>query len=261
MDDLARRELATMLATLRRERRARSGLDARLVPPDKESAYEVAAMVADDLGWPVVGWKIAAAKAEMQRQLRTDSPIYGRVFAPGIVESPATFEHARLVNPIPELEYIAVLGIDLPPRASPYDEGEIADAVAALHVGVEVAECRFTHDAIFPPLAAILADGSGSGTLVRGPAIADWRRRDIAGQEAVLTVDGVARRRGNAGEALDHPLVPLTWLANELSRTGVGMKAGDAISTGTLTGMLKPKKGERHVADFGPFGTVEVCFA
>jgi len=39
-------------------------------------------------------------------------------------------------------------------------------------------------------------------------------------------------------------MVPLTWLTNELSRTGVGMKAGQMISTGTLTGMLAPKPGE-----------------
>mgnify|MGYP003330443373 FL=1 len=55
-------------------------------------------------------------------------------------------------------------------------------------------------------------------------------------------------------------MVPLTWLANELSRTGVGMKAGQMVSTGTLTGMLAPRAGETHVADFGPFGSVSVTF-
>ena len=55
-------------------------------------------------------------------------------------------------------------------------------------------------------------------------------------------------------------MAPLTWLANELSRTGVGMKAGQMISTGTLTGMLAPKPGEAYVADFGPFGAVRVSF-
>ena len=55
-------------------------------------------------------------------------------------------------------------------------------------------------------------------------------------------------------------MVPLTWLANELSRTGVGMKAGQMISTGTLTGMLAPKPGEDYVADFGPFGSVTLRF-
>ena len=51
---------------------------------------------------------------------------------------------------------------------------------------------------------------------------------------------------GVAVVALDHPMVPLTWLANELSRTGIGMKAGQMISTGTLTGMLAPKPGESN---------------
>jgi 2-keto-4-pentenoate hydratase len=53
-------------------------------------------------------------------------------------------------------------------------------------------------------------------------------------------------------------MVPLTWLANELSRTGIGLKAGQMISTGTLTGMLAPKAGETYVSDFGPFGSVTV---
>jgi 2-keto-4-pentenoate hydratase len=30
------------------------------------------------------------------------------------------------------------------------------------------------------------------------------------------------------------------------------------VSTGTLTGMLRPKAGETYVADFGPFGTASV---
>ena len=55
---------------------------------------------------------------------------------------------------------------------------------------------------------------------------------------------------------MEHPLIPVTWLANELSRTGIGLKRGQLISTGTLTGMLVPKKGETYTADFGIFGRV-----
>ena len=47
---------------------------------------------------------------------------------------------------------------------------------------------------------------------------------------------------------------------NELSCTGIGLKAGQFVSTGTLTGMLRPKPGETYVADFGPFGTVEASY-
>lgn len=56
-------------------------------------------------------------------------------------------------------------------------------------------------------------------------------------------------------------MAPLTWLANELSRTGIGMRAGQMISTGTMTGMLRPKAGETYVADFGPFGSVTATYA
>ena len=88
MDHKQQRDLARLLAALRRDGRQQSGLNAALVPPDKDTAYCVARLVEEELGWQVAGWKIAAAKAEMQRDLRTDSPIYGRVFAPGVKLSP-----------------------------------------------------------------------------------------------------------------------------------------------------------------------------
>ena len=90
MDIAAQRELARLLAALRRDGRQQSGLDAALVPPDKATAYRIAGMVAEELGWPVVGWKIAAMKEEMQKALRTDSPIYGRVFFAARDASPVT---------------------------------------------------------------------------------------------------------------------------------------------------------------------------
>lgn len=256
MDVTTQRELAKLLADLRRGGRQQSGLDPRLTPPDPATAYRVAALVEEELGWPVVGWKIAAFKEELQKELRTDAPIYGRVFAPLIKPSPVTFERARLASPIPEVEYQAKLGADLPVREKPYTVEEVSEAVDSLHPGIEMAECRFIHDAAFPPLPAILADGAGSGTLVYGPAIEGWRTRDIASQVVTLTSNGKLRRTGTAAAHIDHPVVPLTWLANELSRTGIGMKAGQMISTGTLTGMLAPKPGETFVADFGPFGSV-----
>lgn len=261
MNQSTQRELARLLATLRREGRQQSGLDQRLVPPDKLTAYRVARMVEEELGWEVGGWKIAAMKEGLQRELRTDSPIYGRVYAPLIKEAPVTVEHARQCSPIPEVEYQAVLGADLPSREAPYSIEEVKEAVASLHPGVELAECRFVHDAAFPSLPAILADGAGSGTIAYGPPIENWRDKDIAGQEVALTCNGTLRRKGCAAVALDHPIVPVTWLANELSRTGIGLKAGQMISTGTLTGMLRPKAGETFVADFGPFGSVTVTYA
>jgi 2-keto-4-pentenoate hydratase len=255
-----RRTLAKQLAHLRREGLQQSGLAAELVPTDAEAAYQVAGMVEEELGWDVVGWKIAGTNAAMRDALRSDSPIYGRVYAPNISESPFQIPHSSLLNPIPEVEYQARLGADLPHRTKPYVEAEVAEAVASLHPGIEVAECRFTHDQQFPPLPAILADGAGSGALIYGSAIADWAERNIAEQEVTLYRDGEQCRSGNAKVAIGHPILSLTWLANELSRTGVGLRSGQLISTGTMTGMLRPKQGQSFLADFGPFGEVAVKF-
>ena len=114
MDISTQRALAHLLASLRRDGRQQSGLATHLVPPDKASAYRVAAMVAEELGWTVGGWKIAAMKEEMQKALRTDSPIYGRVYV--VKQTPLTVTHATLASPIPEVEYQARLGADLPPH-------------------------------------------------------------------------------------------------------------------------------------------------
>ena len=253
-------ELSTLLAALRRENRQQSGLDQRLIPSDMTAAKRIGADVAAALGWAVGGWKIAANKEKMQRALRTDAPIFGRVYKQFIRQSPAALEGRTLLHPVSEAEYVVKLGEDLPPRARPYDEDEIADAVDSIHPGLEIAECRFVHDENFPPLTAIIADGSGSGSLIYGAAIPNWRTQNIAEQDVVLSVNGAERRRGDAATAIDHPLTPLTWLANELSRARIGMEAGELISTGTLTGMVLAQSDEEHVADFGPFGAVRASF-
>ena len=59
MDLALQHELAQLLATLRREGRQQSGLDPRLVPPDKFTAYRIAQMVAEELGWRIAGYVVA----------------------------------------------------------------------------------------------------------------------------------------------------------------------------------------------------------
>ena len=55
MDHKQQRDLARLLAALRRDGRQQSGLDAALVPPDKDTAYRVARLVEEELGWQVAG--------------------------------------------------------------------------------------------------------------------------------------------------------------------------------------------------------------
>lgn len=255
----AQAELARLLADARRTGLQIRHLPQHLVPATPADGYAVNALVAAALGWPPLGWKVAGTNPDMMRRLRVTEPIYGRSFAQFEVASPATLAHASLLDPIVECEFFFYLGRDLPARADAYSEIEVAAAVARVHAGIEVAECRFPLSDL-PPIPAILADGAANGRYVVGPEIEDWRRRDLAAMQIGLFVDGKARRSGSGSEVMGNPLRAVTWLANVRSRSGDGLRAGELISSGTCTGMLLALPGQSMEARFGDLPPVQVTF-
>lgn len=251
--------LVQILAAARREGRQIDALAPGLVPPTPREGYDIHRRVADNLSWPTLGWKIAATTPEMQRRLRATEPIYGRTFAQFAVDAPAAVPHAELLDPIIECEFLFRLARDLAPRDAPFVKDEVAEAVAAVHAGIEIAECRFPLDRL-PPMPAILADGAASGRYVIGDEIRDWRTHDLAQMPVSLTVNGTLRRHGAGHEVMGDPMNALVWLANERRIWGDGLRAGELISSGTASGMLLARAGDRMRADFGGRWGVEVAF-
>ncbi len=253
-----RDELANRLAEARRSSRQINNLLTRLIPPDTDEAYRVNALVADRLGWQQLGWKIAATTETVRTKLGTAGPIYGRTFTKFRYASPIHLKHAELLDPLVECEFFITLGRDLGPRETPWSMPEILDAIAMVHAGIEVAECRFPMCAL-PPLPAILADGSASGRYVFGGAIEDWRA-GLQSRRVSLEVDGKEVRRGTGADVMGDPIAPLLWLTEERRRFGDGLKAGESVSTGSMTGMLPIRPGQHVLARFGKSETVEISF-
>ena len=258
MDAEAQERLADRLAAARREGRQLDGLAPELLPATAQEGYAVNALVARRLGWDLLGWKIAGTTPAMREKLRVTDPIYGRTYRRFVAASPARFAHGELLDPLVECEFFVTLARDLPPRDAAWTMAEVTEAVATVHAGIEVAECRFPMDRL-PPLPAILADGSASGRYVFGGEIADWRGR-LAGMEVVLEVDGTPRRRGSGADVMGDPLAPLVWLANERRRWGDGLRAGETVSTGSTTGMFPVKRGQSVRAVFGDAAEVRIVF-
>jgi len=68
------------------------------------------------------------------------------------------------------------------------------------------------------------------------------------------------RREGAGSDVMNDPLRPFWWLAEERRRWGDGLRAGETISTGSMTGML-PVRGRQHIcARFGEVTAVEIAF-
>ena len=102
------------------------------------------------------------------------------------------------------------------------------------------------------------ADGGANIALVTGTWTADWRRLDLKTQRVSIRINDEQRGQGEGARALGDPMNVLVWLANQQSRFGRGLKAGDIVSTGTCTGLDGVKPGDGVVADFGSLGCVEI---
>ena len=186
-------ELANLLVQARRNV-SQFPLPDDLVPATALEAYAVNQIVAERLGWEPLGWKIAGTTDAVRGKLQLDGPIYGRTFRRFACTSPARFTAAELLDPLIECEFFVTLARDLPPKAEPWTFPETIAAIAEVHAGIEVAECRYPRKAL-PPLPGILADGSASGRYVFGDKIENWRD-GLASMPVRVEVDGALRREG-----------------------------------------------------------------
>jgi 2-keto-4-pentenoate hydratase len=234
---------AQILFEARRADSKIDGLPADCRPRDLDDAYAIQDALLDLLGTPTKGWFLACTAPAMQKAHGLPGPYFGRMLGDAILDSPA-------VVPVPgdrpqslEIELVFRLGADLPPRNEPYDREEVATAVAAMHPGIEIVEGRFT-DLLAIDGPTLVADNGTDGILVLGPPCPEWRDLDRSGLTVSLTKNG-AEASGGAG-------------ANELSRRGLGLKAGETLNTGNaLDRYTFGVAGERIVAECGALGRAE----
>jgi 2-keto-4-pentenoate hydratase len=161
---------------------------------------------------------------------------------------------------VAEAEFAFRMARDLPPRDAPYTVAEVLDAVATLHPAIEIPDTRFD-DVAHAGAPQLIADNACAHQFVLGPAAtADWRGLDLAAHRAIGTVAGRSRE-GVGSNVLGDPRVALAWLANELSRHGETLHAGQVVTTGTCLVPMEVAAGEAVMADFGVLGRVALRFA
>jgi 2-keto-4-pentenoate hydratase len=223
-------------------------------------AYDVQQRIATLAALPVAGWKIGATSEAAQRLLGVDGPVAAPMFADFCLESPAEAAVFTGQNASVESEFAFRFARALPPRDRAYGRAEVLDAVDELLPAIEIVGCRFAGG--FPGIGAVrlIADMVANTAWVGGPATADWRAVDAKAHGVRLSRNGEPVAEGVGANALGDPLAVLEWTANHLSTRGLGLKAGDVVSTGTCTGVVAVAPGDRVVADFGELGHVEVCF-
>jgi 2-keto-4-pentenoate hydratase len=222
-------------------------------PATADEGYTVQEAMLKRLGIAVGGWKAGANNPTAESQA-------GPLLVDRLKPSPASF--AMLPNALRtvEAELAFTFGRDLPLRNKPYSEAEIWEAVASLHVGIEILESSFTDRRRLPENAP-LGDLLNNGGYSLGPAISDWRSFDLVTPQAILLINGAEVRRAKSGTPGGAPGRLMTWLANHAAKRGRPLKRGDIVTTGSHTGMLDAPPGSQVTARFEGIGEASLRFS
>lgn len=226
-----------------------------------DDAYAVQAAFGALWNDAVVGHKVGCSSEQSQRMVNSPGPIAGCLFRATLWQEPATVDAAQFFTPGVEAEFGFRLRDGLPPRTAPYSRDEVSAAVDAVVPLIEICDTRIGEWRT-RRIEEITADNAFNGGVVVGRPFAAWQDLDLAHHEVTLSVDGEQKGAGTGALVLGHPLIALTWLANEMSRFGSGLKAGELIAAGTCTGLHMVGPGSRVVADFGAaLGQVTIEFS
>lgn len=260
MDRAAADAASALLVRHWREGTVLDALPEALRPMTRGEGYAIQARLEALSAKPLWGWKIAATSAAGQRHIGVDGPLAGRLLAEMAHEDGATLPFGANRMRVAEAEFAFRMGRSLPPRSTPYGTEEVLDAVSALHLALEVPDSRFA-DFASVGAAQLIADNACAHQFVLGPeAPALWRGLDLAAHRVIGRVAGRLEREGIGANVLGDPRSALAWLANELSRHGETLAAGQVVTTGTCLVPLEVAPGDVVTADYGSLGRVGFRF-
>ncbi|HEY6982435.1 fumarylacetoacetate hydrolase family protein [Reyranella sp.] len=227
----------------------------QMTPPfalsDRSAVYAVQDGVAAETG-PVSGWKVGA-------RTPTAEPSAAPLLADALVRSPARFDGRAMHMIGVEIEISFHIVRDIPARREPVGRNEALDIVGDAFVGMEVVDTRIADFKNVDP-EWLLADNQMNHALVIGDGIEAWRTLDWPNLRVRLVVDGKVDVDQKGGLGAVDPVRPLAWMIDHAVRLRGGIRRGQAITTGSWTGLRYYPPGTSARGEFVGFGSVEASF-
>lgn len=254
---------AEMLMQVRMSGDLIDGLPDDLRPGSPEEAYAIqdayVPFVHGKAGGSMLGYKAGATNPAAMERMALEEPFRAVLLSAFAHPSGASVPAEACFMRVLEVEFAFRMADDLPPAAFPYDQDAVRAAVGTLIPAIEVVDSRYADWTQVGGLQ-VIADNGSAGLWVYGQEREDWHGLDLGDLSASLKVDGELVQEGHSSAVLDSPLNSLTWLANSLCLAGKGLKAGDVVTTGTVTAPHVVGTGHTCTADFGDLGEVSITF-
>jgi 2-keto-4-pentenoate hydratase len=224
---------------------------AGVVLKNEEEAYRVQDEVFAAL-WPgarPAGWKAGGPSEKVE-------PTAAPIAPEKLLRSPARVAGSSMQMIGVEAEVAFRLAKDLPPRSRPYSARSVAAAVGEVVVAIELCDTRL---ADWKETSGLwkLADFQNNSALVVGSGTKDWQKIDFLELEMEFRIgERVARAKG--AHPYGSPARLLPWLVAHAAKRGLGLHAGDVITTGAWTGLEIAKPGDEVIARFPGIGEAVV---
>ncbi|HEU5093857.1 MAG TPA: hypothetical protein VFT77_01825 [Reyranella sp.] len=219
--------------------------------PDRDAVYAIQDGVAKATG-PVSGWKVGA-------RTPTAEPNPAPLLAGALLKSPASFDGKAMHMIGVEIEISFHIVHDLPARQEPVGREEALAVVGDAFVGMEVVDTRLADFKKADP-EWLLADNQMNHALVIGDSIGRWRALDWASLPVRLTIDSKVEVDQKGGLGAVDPVRPLAWMIDHAVRFRGGIRKGQAITTGSWTGLRYYAAGTMARGEFVGLGAVEASF-
>jgi len=218
---------------------------------DRDAVYAIQDGVAAATG-PIAGWKVGA-------RTPTAEPNPAPLLAGALVKSPARFNGTAMHMIGVEIEISFHIVRDIAAREAPVGREEALAAVGDAFVGMEVVDTRLANFRELDP-EWLLADNQMNHALVVGDSIKNWKGLDWPNLAVKLVIDGktIVEQKGGLG-AVD-PVRPLVWMIDHAVRQRGGLRKGQAITTGSWTGLRYYPPGSKARGEFIGLGAVEASF-
>ncbi len=205
-----------------------------------------------EAGRRVSGRKIGITSKAVMDQVGVDQPDFGTLFVDMEYGDGVPIEAGRLMQPRVEAEVALVLEHDLDHGEHSFND--IVRATAYALPSIEIVDSRIAEWNI--RIVDTVADNASCGLYVLGGKPVPLSAVDLRTIPMRLELDGQLAAEGEGAACLGHPLNAARWLADQMSRRGTPLRAGDVVMTGALGPMKPIGTGQTVAVDFGPLGTV-----
>jgi len=196
-----------------------------------------------------VAWKVGGPNDEIEPTAAPIPPEH-------VLRSPATVASSSLHMLRVEAEVAFRLARDLPPRSKAYKDKEVAAAVGEAVVTIEICDSRLADWKTANGLWK-LADFQTNAALIVGSGTKDWQKIDFTKQEAEFAI-GTRVSRAKGAHPFGNPARLLPWLVAHCAKRGMGLHAGDVVTTGAWTGLEVALPGDDVVARFAGIGEAKL---